>query len=191
MDTMDGANRIGRRVGSVSEDASADGTEEFTEVEFDFADEDDSELPVLSRRQFIIDFLEDHYGQVEIDNNRGENFLTCWYQRQDPNKVTAGDAMFYAFLGKSYLVIEVPCSLVNEVTPDDFLDFVSLWGRGRRGQGNVLKNVVSTMLVEDHPDYALAMIDQLVEAARVYEAKVADLEVPSPLFPQRSGEESL
>ena len=188
---MDGANRIGRRVGSVSEDASADGTEEFTEVEFDFADEDDSELPVLSRRQFIIDFLEDHYGQVEIDNNRGENFLTCWYQRQDPNKVTAGDAMFYAFLGKSYLVIEVPCSLVNEVTPDDFLDFVSLWGRGRRGQGNVLKNVVSTMLVEDHPDYALAMIDQLVEAARVYEAKVADLEVPSPLFPQRSGEESL
>ena len=173
------------------EDEQVKETEEFTKVEFDFVDEDDFELPVLSRRQFIIDFLEDHYGQVEIDKNRGENFLICWYQREDPGKVAAGDAMFYAFVGKSYLVIEVPCSLVDEVTPDDFLDFVSVWGRGRCGQANVLKNVVSTMLVEDHPDFALAMIDQLVEAARVYEAEVSGLEVPSPLFPQRSGDESL
>ncbi len=143
------------------------------------------ELPVLSARQHVFEFLEQHYGPVEIERGQNDNFLVCWYRRQVPEKPSKGDAFFYAFAGKSYLVIEVPCGFVDEVEADSLLQFTAVWGRGRRGQAHTFKNVVSTILVEEYPEHALVMIDQLIEAARTFEAEIAGIDLPENLFPMR------
>lgn len=142
-----------------------------------------------SRLEFIREFLEQHYGLVEVEQGRPENFLICWYQRKEPTKVSKGDKFFYAFVGKAYLVIEVPCAFLDEVSGDDLLSYTAMWGRGQRGQARTFQNVVSVILVEEHPEYALTMMDQLIETARAFEASVTGVELPPKLLPSRGTED--
>lgn len=139
-----------------------------------------------SPRDRSVAFLEERYGPVEVEQGRGENFLLCWYERRDQSSASGEDRFFYVFVGKSYLVVEVPCAGADDVGPDDFLEFVSLWGRGRRGRANVFKNVVPQVLVESHAKYAESVIDQIIGDARTFEAQLYNLALPQNLFPNRA-----
>lgn len=136
-------------------------------------------------RQRVLDFLTHNYGPVEPQGDEESNFFVCRYQKKEPNSSTQRNFFFYGFLGKEFLEIQVPCALVDEVSAEDFLEFPSLWGRGRRGQALTLRNTVSTQLVEKHEVHALVMIDQLILDARNYEAELAGLEPPTDLFSDR------
>lgn len=160
-------------------------TTRILEEESDEFDGDDPSVAVLSIRDYAIEFLEEHYGPVEREETRGEGFFLCWYRKQKPNSVTKGDAFFYVFVGKSFLVVEVPCAFEDEVEAKSFLEFTSIWGRGKRGQAHTFKNVVSLVLLEEYPDYALGMIDQLVKDAREFEASQLGVELPPNLLPLR------
>lgn len=160
--------------------------EDYSEDELNLViegeDDEGSLFRTKSRLEFIVEFLEKNYGKVEVEQGRGDNFFVCWYHRKDPQEVSKGDKFFYAFAGKAYLVIEVPCAFLDEVSGDDLLSFSALWGRGQRGKARTFQNVVSVILVEEHPEYALTMIDQLIETAVAFEAKVTGIDPPQNLF---------
>ena len=160
------------------------GLEEELEL-FIEASDDDAGNFVLSQRDFVKSFLEYHYGLVETQQGGDERSVLCWHERKDPAKVSKGDSFFYAFIGKAYLVVEVPCGFADEVSTEALLEHVAMWGRGRRGSAHTFRNVVSVILLEEYPEYAVAMMDQLISDARQFEADNSGLELPENLFPLR------
>ena len=156
----------------------ADGLEDDVEL---FIEEINDEDP----GDFVKSFLERHYGLLETPQDSNESSVLCWYQRKDPAKVSKGDSFFYAFIGGTFLVLEVPCGFADELSADALLEHVAMWGRGRRGSAHTFKNVVSVLLLEEYPEYAIAMIDQLISDAREFEAATSGLELPANLFPLR------
>lgn len=162
-----------------------DGPDDDVELFIEEIDDEDLGDFIIPQHEFVKNFLERHYGLVETPQGSNESSVLCWYERKDPAKVSKGDSFFYAFIGSTFLVLDVPCGFADEVNADALLDHVAMWGRGRRGAANTFKNVVSVLLLEQHPEYAIAMIDQLISDAREFEAFTSGLELPANLFPLR------
>ena len=146
-------------------------------------------------RQAILDFVAENYGHIDYwgqddgsqdgGSQDDSSMFLCWYDKKLPDTVSNGDKFFYVFASKTFLEISVPCAFFDEAELQSFLEHISIWGRGKMGQAFTLRNNFPTLFVEQHPDRAIVMIDQLIKAARTYEAKNSGEELPTNIFPNR------